>query len=188
VKPELTPPPLVGLDHEAGIGHNEHMAAPDPSAPNPSSQPPDGSAGADSPPPESTPEATSETLVRRERSRFEDPEAFLLSIIERADERLGTDAAEVLGAVAGATLALFVPFAQGLLLRGVIGSAIGSLVGKKIAEHDPSWFRRRLELALDRFEEINRFFVEDRCSKRARDEYVEDLIDRFFDKGDSLLE
>ena len=87
-----------------------------------------------------------------------------------------------------AALALFVPFAQGLILRGVIGSAIGTLVGKKIAEHDPAWFRKRLELALDRFEEINSFFRDGRCSKRARDEYVEDLIERFFDRADSLLE
>ncbi|RMG07549.1 MAG: hypothetical protein D6731_23640 [Planctomycetota bacterium] len=125
---------------------------------------------------------------RRERSLHEDPEVFLLEIIDRADEELGTGAAEILGAAAGAALALFVPFAQGLLLRGVIGSAIGSLVGKKIAEHDPVWFKRRLELALDRFEEINRFHREGRCTRRARDEYVEDLIERFFDKGDSLLE
>lgn len=124
----------------------------------------------------------------RRRSVHEDPEAFLLEIIARADDRLGTGAAEILGAVAGAALALFVPFASGLLLRGVIGSAIGTFVGKKIAEHDPSWFRRRLELALDRFEEINRFHGEARCSKRARDEYVDDLIERFFDKNDSLLE
>lgn len=133
------------------------------------------------PEPKLTPE------VRR-RSIHEDPEAFLLEVISRADDRLGTGAAEILGAVAGAALALFVPFASGLLLRGVIGSAIGTFVGKKIAEHDPSWFRRRLELALDRFEEINRFHAEARCSKRARDEYVEDLIERFFDKNDSLLE
>src|SRR5690606_33480972 len=86
---------------------------------------------------------------RRPRSVHDDPEAFLLEVISRADERLGTGAAEILGAVAGAALALFVPFAQGLVLRGVIGSAIGTLVGKKIAEHDPAWFRKRLELALD---------------------------------------
>ncbi len=124
----------------------------------------------------------------KRRSVHEDPEAFLLEVISRADERLGTGAAEILGAVAGAALALFVPFAQGLILRGVIGSAIGTLVGKKIAEHDPAWFRKRLELALDRFEEINRFHSEERCSRRARDEYVEDLIERFFDRADSLLE
>ena len=128
------------------------------------------------------------TAEGRKRSVHEDPEAFLLEIIARADDRLGTGAAEILGAVAGAALALFVPFGTGLLLRGVIGSAIGTFVGKKIAEHDPSWFRRRLELALDRFEEINRFHAEGRCSKRARDEYVDDLVERFFDKGDSLLE
>jgi hypothetical protein len=121
-------------------------------------------------------------------SVHEDPERFLLQIIERADDELGTGAAEILGAAAGAALALFVPFAPGLLLRGVIGSAIGTLVGKKIAEHDPAWFRKRLELALDRFEEINRHHREERCSRRARDEYVEDLIERFFDKSDSLLE
>ena len=126
--------------------------------------------------------------LSRQRSRYEDPEAFLLEIISRADAELGTGAAEILGAVAGAALALFVPFAQGLLLRGVIGSAIGTLVGKKIAEHDPAWFRKRLELALDRFEEINRFHREERCTRRARDEYVNDLIERFFDKSDSLLE
>lgn len=129
-----------------------------------------------------------ELPVRRGRSVHEDPEAFLLQIIERADDRLGTGAAEILGAVAGAALALAVPFAQGLILRGVIGSAIGSLVGKKIAEQDPQWFRRRLELALDRFEEINRFHLEGRCSKRSRDEYVDDLVERFFDRSDSLLE
>lgn len=128
------------------------------------------------------------TLLPRKRSIHEDPEAFILEVITRADDRLGTGAAEILGAVAGAALALVVPFAQGLLLRGVIGSAIGTFVGKKIAEHDPAWFRRRLELALDRFEEINRFHAEERCSRRARDEYVEDLIERFFDPADSLLE
>lgn len=124
----------------------------------------------------------------RRRSLYEDPEAFLLAIIEKADDRLGTGAAEMLGAAAGAVLAMFVPFAGGLLLRGVIGSAIGSLVGKRIAGHDSAWFRRRLELALDRFEEINRFHVEGRCSRRARDEYVDDLVERFFDRTDSLLE
>ena len=129
-----------------------------------------------------------EAAPGKKRSRYEDPEAFMLEIISRADDELGTGAAEILGAVAGAALALFVPFAQGLLLRGVIGSAIGTLVGKKIAEHDPAWFRRRLELALDRFEEINRFRDQERCSTRARDEYVDDLIERFFDKSDSLLE
>ncbi|MBX3472243.1 MAG: hypothetical protein KF878_35780 [Planctomycetes bacterium] len=128
------------------------------------------------------------TAEVRRRSVHEDPEAFLLEIISRADDRLGTGAAELLGAVAGAGLALLVPFASGLILRGVIGSAIGTFVGKKIAEHEPSWFRRRLELALDRFEEINRFHAEGRCSTRARDEYVDDLVERFFDKGDSLLE
>ena len=122
------------------------------------------------------------------RSIHEDPDAFLLEIISRADEELGTGAAEILGAVAGAALALFVPFAQGFILRGVIGSAIGTLVGKKIAEHDPAWFRKRLQLALDRHEEINRFFAEASCTRRARDEYVDDLIERFFDKSDSLLE
>ena len=70
----------------------------------------------------------------------------------------------------------------------MIGSAIGTLVGKKIAEHDPSWFRKRLELALDRHEEINRFHREENCTRRARDEYIDDLIERFFDKSDSLLE
>lgn len=124
----------------------------------------------------------------RRRSIYEDPEAFLLAIIDKADDRLGTGAAEMIGAGAGAVLAMFVPFAGGLLLRGVIGSAIGSLVGKRIAGHDSAWFRRRLELALDRFEEINRFHVEGRCSRRARDEYVDDLVERFFDRTDSLLE
>jgi hypothetical protein len=131
--------------------------------------------------------AKSAQLPKR-RSIHEDPEAFTLEVITRADARLGTGAAEILGAVAGAALALFVPFAPGLILRGVVGSAIGTFVGKKIAEHDPSWFRRRLELALDRFEEINRFHAEGRCSRRARDEYVEDLAERFFDGDDSLLE
>lgn len=126
--------------------------------------------------------------ARPRGSIYEDPEVFLLEIMDRADDRLGTGAAEVIGAVAGAALALFVPFAHGILLRGVIGSAIGTLVGKKIAEHDPAWFRKRLELALERFEEINRFFSNERCNRRARDEYVEDLIERFFDPGDSLLE
>lgn len=131
----------------------------------------------------------SETSQARPRgSIFEDPEVFLLEIMDRADDRLGTGAAEVIGAVAGAALALFVPFAHGILLRGVIGSAIGTLVGKKIAEHDPVWFRKRLELALERFEEINRFYQGERCTRRARDEYVEDLIERFFDDDDSLLE
>jgi hypothetical protein len=131
---------------------------------------------------------TSKASEKKRRSIHEDPEAFLLEIMGRADDRLGTGAAEILGAVAGAALCMVVPFAQGLLLRGVIGTAIGTFVGKKIAEHDPAWFRRRLELALDRFEEINRFHTEERCSRRARDEYVDDLIERFFDKDDSLLE
>lgn len=138
-------------------------------------------------PPAETAQSAEEAAGKR-RSLYEDPEAFMLEIISRADDELGTGAAEILGAVAGAALALFVPFAQGLLLRGVIGSAIGTLVGKKIAEHDPTWFRKRLELALDRFEEINRFHSEERCTRRARDEYVDDLIARFFDKADSLLE
>lgn len=124
----------------------------------------------------------------RPRSKYEDPEEFLLDLIERADDELGTGAAEILGAAAGAALALFVPFTRGLLLRGVIGSAIGTLVGKKIAEHDPAWFRRRLELALDRYEEINRLHDSGRCSRRARDEYIDDLAERFFDRSDSLLE
>lgn len=116
-----------------------------------------------------------------ERSPYEDPEAFLLTLIEQADERMGTGTAEILGAVAGAALALVVPFARGFVLRGVIGSAIGTLVGKKVAEHDPAWFRQRLNLALDRFEEINRLKSEGRCEVRARDEYVDDLVERFFD-------
>jgi hypothetical protein len=129
-------------------------------------------------------------LIRddRERSKYDDPEEFLLDVIGRADERLGTGAAEIMGAVAGAALALFVPFTRGVILRGVIGSAIGTIVGKKIAEHDPVWFRKRLELALDRFEEISRFFGEGRCTRRARDEYIDDLGERFFDRADSLLE
>ncbi|MGE0706884.1 MAG: hypothetical protein AB7N76_06730 [Planctomycetota bacterium] len=124
----------------------------------------------------------------RERSIYEDPEEFLLEVIGRADDRMGTGAAEIMGAVAGAALALFVPFTRGLILRGLVGSAIGTLVGKKIAELDPAWFRRRLELALDRFEEINRFHREGRCTQRARDEYIDDLVERFFDRSDSLLE
>ena len=47
------------------------------------------------------------------------------------------------------------------------------------------WIR---EKGLDRFEEINHFHRDNRCSKRARDEYVDDLSERFFDKADSLLE
>jgi hypothetical protein len=141
------------------------------------------------PVPEPADDATADSLEPASgRSVHGDPEAFLLEIISRADDELGTGAAEILGAVAGAALALFVPFAQGLILRGVIGSAIGTLVGKKIAEHDPPWFRKRLELALDRHEEINRFHTEKSCTGRARDEYVDDLILRFFDKSDSLLE
>ena len=122
------------------------------------------------------------------RSIYVDPEAFLLTLIERADERFGGGAAEVLGAVAGASLALFVPFAGGVLLRGVLGTAIGGLVGKKIAGQDQAWFRRRLELALERFEAIKRLHEAEQCSEQARDEYVDDLVERFFDKGDSLLE
>jgi len=142
-----------------------------------------------SPPPAAGATAVEEPVAGiRQRSVHEDPEAFLLEVISHADDRLGTGAAEILGAVAGAALALFVPFTGGLILRGVIGSAIGTLVGKKIAEHDPAWFRRRLELALDRFEEINSFHRDGRCTRRARDEYVEDLVDRFFDRADSLLE
>ena len=122
------------------------------------------------------------------RNRYEDPEEFLLTLIEQADERMGTGTAEILGAVAGAALALVVPFSGGILLRGVIGSAIGTLVGKKVAGHDPAWFRQRLNLALDRYEEINRLNAEGRCEAPARDEYVDDLIERFFDRADTLLE
>ena len=122
------------------------------------------------------------------RARHADPEAFLLEVLDRAEHRMGSGSAEALGAAAGAALALFVPMGPGLLLRGAIGSALGSLLGKRVAGQDAVWFRRRLELALDRFEEINRFHTEGRCSQRARDEYVDDLIERVFDRGDSLLE
>ena len=85
-------------------------------------------------------------------TRYEDPQVFLLEIVGQAEHRLGRGAEEVLGAAAGAVLALFVPFAGGLLLRTVIGSAIGSLVGKKLAGKDATWFKRRLELALERIQ------------------------------------
>ncbi len=52
--------------------------------------------------------AQSEAAASKKRSRYEDPEAFMLEIISRADDELGTGAAEILGAVAGAALALFV--------------------------------------------------------------------------------
>jgi hypothetical protein len=122
------------------------------------------------------------------KSKYEDPQAFLLEIVGQAEHRLGRGAEEILGAAAGAVLALFVPFAGGLLLRTVIGSAIGSLVGKKLGGKDATWFKRRLELALERFDEANRLHGEGQLSQQARDQYVDDLVDRFFDKDDSLLE
>ena len=61
----------------------------------------------------------------KESSKYEDPQRFLLEIVGQAEHRLGRGAEEILGAAAGAVLALFVPFAGGLLLRTVIGSAIG---------------------------------------------------------------
>jgi hypothetical protein len=118
----------------------------------------------------------------------EDPQAFLLEIVGQAEDRLGTGAAEILGAAAGAVLAVFVPFGGGLLLRTVLGSALGSLVGKRLAGKDAAWFKRRLELALERFDEANRLHGEGRLSTAARDQYVKDLIERFFDGNDSLLE
>ena len=124
----------------------------------------------------------------RKGSRHEDPQVFLLEIVGQSESRLGRGAPEILGAAAGAALALFVPFGGGLLLRGVIGSAIGSIVGKKLAGKDASWFKRRLELALERFDEANRLLGENKLSRLARDQYVDDLIERFFDRNDSLLE
>lgn len=117
-----------------------------------------------------------------------DPQAFLLEIVGQAEERLGSGSAEILGAAAGAVLALFMPLPGRLLVRTVLGSTIGSLVGKKLGGKDPSWFKRRLELALERFDEANRLHDEGKLSTAARDEYVEELIQRFFDKSDSLLE
>jgi hypothetical protein len=122
------------------------------------------------------------------KSRHEDPQVFLLEIVGQADQRLGSGAAEILGAAAGAVLALFVPFGGGMLLRAVFGSAIGSLVGKKLGNKDATWFKRRLELALERFDEANRLHQEGRLATAARDLYVDDLVNRFFDKNDSLLE
>ena len=121
-------------------------------------------------------------------NKHQDPQVFLLEIVGQAEHRLGRGAEEVLGAAAGAVLALFVPFAGGLLLRTVIGSAIGSLVGKKLAGKDATWFKRRLELALERFDEANRLHAEGKLPETARDQYVDELINRFFDKDDSLLE
>jgi len=126
--------------------------------------------------------------MSKERSKYADPQAFLLEVVGQAENRLGRGAEEILGAAAGAVLALFVPFGGGVLLRSVIGSAIGSLVGKKLAGKDATWFKRRLELALERFDEANKLHAEGRLSQQARDQYVDDLIDRFFDKDDSLLE
>jgi hypothetical protein len=125
-----------------------------------------------------------------EKSRYEDPERFLIEVVSKAEGRLGAGTAEVVGAAAGAMLALFMPFGGGMLLRGVIGSAVGSLVGKKVSgrEKDSVWFKRRLELVLDRFEEINRLHADDKCTEAERNGYVDDLVERFFDRNDSLLE
>ena len=128
------------------------------------------------------------TEKARKGSKHADPQAFLLEIVGQAEHRLGRGAEEILGAAAGAVLALFVPFGGGVLLRSVIGSAIGSLIGKKLAGKDATWFKRRLELALERFDEANALHGEGQLSQQARDQYVDDLIDRFFDKDDSLLE
>jgi hypothetical protein len=120
-------------------------------------------------------------------SRHEDPERFLIELVTQAEGRLGHSTAQVVGAAAGAVLALFVPLG-GVLLRSFIGSAIGSIVGKKVSGKDSAWFRRRLELALDRFEEINRLHKGGKCTEAERNGYVDDLIERFFDRNDSLLE
>jgi hypothetical protein len=126
--------------------------------------------------------------MSKARSKHKDPQAFLLEIVAQSERRLGRGAEEVLGAAAGAVLALFVPFGGGVLLRTVIGSAIGSLVGKKLAGKDAAWFKRRLELALERFDEANELHTSGRLSEAARDQYVDDLVERFFDNDDSLLE
>jgi len=39
------------------------------------------------------------------KSRYTDPETFLLEIVGKADDRLGRGAAEILGGAAGAVLA-----------------------------------------------------------------------------------
>ncbi len=122
------------------------------------------------------------------RSRYEDPEHFLIEVVTQAEGRLGRGKAEAIGAVAGAVLALFVPLGGGLLLRSVIGSAIGTLVGKRLSGKDSAWFKRRLELAIDRFDEINRLHRDAKCTEAERNGYVDDLIQRFFDRNDSLLE
>lgn len=127
-------------------------------------------------------------MTKKKGSRHEDPQTFLLEIVGQSEGRLGTGAAEVLGAAAGAVLALFVPFGGGMLLRTVVGSAIGSLVGKKLGGKDAAWFKRRLELAIDRFDEAQRLHGDGKLSTAARDQYVDDLVERFFDKNDSLLE
>jgi len=126
--------------------------------------------------------------MTKARSKYSDPQAFLLEIVGKAESRLGRGAEEILGAAAGAVLALFVPFGGGVLLRTVIGSALGSLVGKKLGGKDAAWFKRRLELALERFDEANALFAQGRLSEGARDQYVQELIERFFDYDDSLLE
>ena len=131
---------------------------------------------------------TREPKGEKARSKHADPQAFLLEIVGQAEHRLGRGAEEILGAAAGAVLALFVPFGGGVLLRSVIGSAIGSHIGKKLAGKDASWFKRRLELALARFDEANALHAEGGLSQQARDQYVDDLIERFFDKDDSLIE
>jgi hypothetical protein len=126
--------------------------------------------------------------VTAKRSKHEDPQAFLLEIVSLADERIGNGSAEILGAAAGAVLALFVPLPGRLLVRTLLGSTIGSLVGRKLGGKDATWFKRRLELALERFDEANRLHTEGKLTTAARDEVVDDLVQRFFDKNDSLLE
>jgi hypothetical protein len=130
---------------------------------------------------------TSTEKERGKGSLHEDPERFLIELVSQAEGRLGRGHAEVIGAAAGAVLALFVPLG-GVLLRSAVGSTIGALVGKKVSGKDSAWFKRRLELALDRFDEINRLHKDGKCTEAERNGYVDDLLERFFDKNDSLLE
>jgi len=122
------------------------------------------------------------------RTVHDDPRLFLDEIVRQSDDRIGSGSAEILGFFAGAALALLAPLPAKPLVRTLIGSTLGSLVGKKLGGKDAAWFKRRLELALERFDEAQRLHGEGKLSTAARAEYVDELIHRFYDKSDSLLE
>jgi hypothetical protein len=126
--------------------------------------------------------------VSQKRTKHDDPRLFLDAIVEQSDQRLGSGSAEILGFFAGGALALLAPLPARPLVRTLVGSTLGSLLGKKLGGKDAAWFKRRLELALDRFDEAQRLHSEGKLSAGARADYVDDLIQRFYDKSDSLLE